>query len=100
MRGRRSKFTPEEKLDYVIRNLRGETQDSLHEKYGVPISELQYWKKEALDAALKRLRMPIKSRPVLTEFRMLLQRISDETQGWKPWEDVKISRVAARQEKR
>jgi transposase len=84
MRGRRSRYTPEQKYQVVLRNLRGETQEALHLEYGISISEIQRWKQVFLEAGMKRLRMPAKSHPVLTEFRTLLQRISDETGGWKP----------------
>jgi hypothetical protein len=74
--------TPEQKYEVVLRNLRGETQESLQKELGIAVSEIQRWKQVFLEVGLNRLRTPTKSRPVLTEFRTLLQKISDETDGW------------------
>jgi transposase-like protein len=83
--GRPSRFTPEEKLQIVLRHLRGETLASLHRELGIGTSNLKLWKKIALAAALKRFQHPIETNPsAITQMRGVLDRIVAETKDWRP----------------
>jgi transposase-like protein len=90
--GRPSRFTPEQKIEIILRNLRGETQAALHRELGVATSQIKLWKQLFLRAGAARLRGTITPNPsALTQLKAAMARIAEEVKDWQPDVGIKFT---------
>ena len=66
------RFTPDEKLNIVLRHLRGESQGALHRQFGCQPSQVRKWKNVVLEAARERLGKQINPPCMTTRIRNLI----------------------------
>ena len=89
---RKSRWTPEKKLEIVLRYLQGEKLEDLHKEYKLAVGVICDWKKVVLAAARERLRHPTQCRAgALTKARRALDDLYDDIKDWNP--DVEIRRI-------